>query len=141
MGKYLILCPCKYLEVLQKTNITLMSVWRSSVTLFFSACLHILMLVKSLLRAPLFLSRTYMNSPRIKQPPEVLRQLECMRKEQSILNTKRLELLNSLRYTVICGFFIVSLYHPSFSHRHVSYFSSTALFAKITTLCPFTLHI
>ena len=39
----------------------------------------------------------YMNGEDIRKPVEVQRQLECMRKEQSLLNTKRLELLNSLR--------------------------------------------
>ena len=39
----------------------------------------------------------YMNGEDVRKPVEVQRQLECMRKEQSLLNTKRLELLNSLR--------------------------------------------
>ena len=39
-----------------------------------------------------------MNSTEIRQPPEVLQCLEEMREKQDALNTKRLDLLNSLRY-------------------------------------------
>ena len=39
-----------------------------------------------------------MSSAEIRQPPEVLQCLEEMREKQNALNTKRLDLLNSLRY-------------------------------------------
>ena len=43
-----------------------------------------------------------MNSNEIRQPPGVLRCLEEMREKQNALNTKRLELLNSLRFEKEC---------------------------------------